>query len=64
MMAVPGLFPILLKASAGVFGVFVSDIVLSLQEDPVVVVEGAIIVKVEEDPINVILDPTISIEVE
>lgn len=41
-----------------------TDILLSLQEEPSIVVEGEITVKVEEDPINVVLDPTISIEVE
>lgn len=64
-MTTPTLFPFFMEAGTGTGGnVLVDDIIAVLAADPDIVLEPDIVVELNEDGIDVTVDPDIEIEVD
>lgn len=63
-MAIPSLFPLLMKGFGG-GGFFVDDVQVTLDTEPDIVVDDDVVIVVQEiEDVSIALDPDISIEVE
>ena len=63
-MAIPSLFPLLMKGFGG-GGFFVDDVQLSIEADPDITVDDDVVIVAQEiEDVAIAVDPDIDIEVE